>query len=481
MDAPVPTAAAGDLELPSSRIQRETIRGHSDRRQYDFDDDLEGISKLHCILSTEFRPLPDTEDERVTREAAGARFPACATSSRNFKRDPVLSERLRDALIYGYQHVGERYENLYRRSAGTNPLTRSEAILFSEELRQLDHVLGHVWTDRTTTETAFFLDRADYYVLIELLEARRAEAKPAFRARQAVLPPLPMWGKNLDYLRYVFPANDFEILGACFRREVEYFLSQLTEYHDFRAKQTTTGNEGHEEIVSRQVDKGKQVAQDLEDPFATPITGRPIPPHLHESVKREGASQSLPRTRFEKDPKESLRTPLPEESVRYSDMPPDASETDRSDYNSRNRPFKFGNGVETVRRDPAKVASHRQPSTHHTQPPARERSHVSIRDVLPRASSHYAGRHSSPRGTASLNGLFKRSRPLSGSELQSSSGEEEPPSRQGSLNRRRDRTHPRRPTPKEEPDPSDSSSDDDEDRRRDRRHAARRERPGGIA
>ncbi|KAJ2977032.1 hypothetical protein NUW54_g11473 [Trametes sanguinea] len=165
-EGPSQTGVASDREVSSSWPQRETVRGYGDRKHYDYDDRLDGISKLRCILSTAFRPSPDMNDEHVVREAAGARFPACATSSRNFKRDPVLSERLRDALIYGYQHVGARYESLYRRSPGTNPLTRSEAILFAEELRQLDRVLGHVWTDRSSSvETTYFIDEKDYNIV----------------------------------------------------------------------------------------------------------------------------------------------------------------------------------------------------------------------------------------------------------------------------------------------------------------------------
>lgn len=210
----------------SSSIPRTPGKAFRKNRSRRSDGDREDISKLHCIFSEQFRPLPQVEDDddRVTREPTAGILPLCATASYNFKGDPILRERLKDACTYGYQHLGPDRDVLYLSNLLT--LTRSECITFKQDLKLLDQVIGYVWKDGTTEEPTFFIDEEDYDQLRFILESRLAEAKPIFRDQKRLLPPLPMWGKSPEYVRYVFCANDFEILGACFRREVETFLSQ---------------------------------------------------------------------------------------------------------------------------------------------------------------------------------------------------------------------------------------------------------------
>ncbi|KAI0323439.1 hypothetical protein GY45DRAFT_639082 [Cubamyces sp. BRFM 1775] len=71
----------------------------------------------------------------------------------------------------------------------------------------------------------------------------------------------------------------------------EWFLAQLIEHHDFRAK-TTADDEQEETTQDR---KGKQVVRIRIDPFQTPIKGRDLPPHLPQPTKTESISQTLPR------------------------------------------------------------------------------------------------------------------------------------------------------------------------------------------
>ncbi|KAL1939986.1 hypothetical protein VTO73DRAFT_9321 [Trametes versicolor] len=249
------------------------------------DGDREDISKLHCILSDQFRPLPEVEedDDRVVRGPTAGLFPLCATASYKFKGDPILRERLKDACVYGYQHLGPDRDVLHLPNLLT--LSRSECITFKQELQLLDQVVGYVWKDGTTEEPAFFIDEEDHDRLMHMLENRLASAKPIFRDQKRLLPPLPRWGKGLEYIRYAFCANDFEILGACFRRQVESFLAQLTTLCDFKTERDPPQSEEDHAAIVPSIPP---------DPFRTSFKDRPSPPPLPTSLKQEITSQSFP-------------------------------------------------------------------------------------------------------------------------------------------------------------------------------------------
>ncbi|KAL1936884.1 hypothetical protein VTO73DRAFT_5129 [Trametes versicolor] len=144
----------------------------------------------------------------------------------------------------------------------------SECITFKQELQLLDQVVGYVWKDGTKEEPAFFIDEEDHDQLMHMLGNRLAEAKPIFREQKCLLPPLPRWGKGLEYIR----------------REVESFLAQLTTLYDFKTERDPPqSKEDHAAIVPIPP-----------DPFRTSFKDRPSPPPLPTSLKQEITSQSFP-------------------------------------------------------------------------------------------------------------------------------------------------------------------------------------------
>ncbi|KAJ7255563.1 hypothetical protein C8J57DRAFT_1517855 [Mycena rebaudengoi] len=50
------------------------------------------------------------------------------------------------------------------------------------------------------------------------------------------MPDMPTWGRSEDPLAF-YSANDFEILGICFRAEVENYIATLDQYFDFIANE----------------------------------------------------------------------------------------------------------------------------------------------------------------------------------------------------------------------------------------------------
>ena len=65
-----------------------------------------------------------------------------------------------------------------------------------------------------------------------MTEVRRNEAEEDLITSGEGIPSLPRWGLHGKADEF-WMGNDFEILGACFRREVENFLAYLAEHHDF--------------------------------------------------------------------------------------------------------------------------------------------------------------------------------------------------------------------------------------------------------
>ena len=81
-------------------------------------------------------------------------------------------------------------------------------------------------------QAGFALQKIILVNLNQRLKLRRNEAEEDLIISGAGIPPLPRWGLHGKADEF-WTTNDFEILGACYRREVENFLAYLAEHHDF--------------------------------------------------------------------------------------------------------------------------------------------------------------------------------------------------------------------------------------------------------
>ncbi|KAF8195170.1 hypothetical protein K438DRAFT_1968500 [Mycena galopus ATCC 62051] len=81
-------------------------------------------------------------------------------------------------------------------------------------------------------ENAYRLQKSTYWAFWKLLDDLRKRAKPAFEIFGSLTPTIPPWGRNEDPLIF-YAANEFKILGICYRAEVENFLALLHERFDF--------------------------------------------------------------------------------------------------------------------------------------------------------------------------------------------------------------------------------------------------------
>ena len=130
--------------------------------------------------------------------------------------------------------------------------------LFKEEMDTLKELLSHLYYFNNGANGAgFMLQRIIPVNLNHQLKSRRNEAEEDLIISGEGIPSLPRWGLNGKANEF-WLANDFEILGACFRREVENFLAYLAEHHEFsktkrsrKHKQRTTivTNPSHRKVV----------------------------------------------------------------------------------------------------------------------------------------------------------------------------------------------------------------------------------------
>ncbi|KAF7304188.1 Reverse transcriptase domain-containing protein [Mycena indigotica] len=111
--------------------------------------------------------------------------------------------------------------------------------IFSGEFDMLSHLLSLVeWvpvltnTPEEPESRAYRFYRPNYNILRQALDDIRQQAKILFDAQQIPLPPLPTWGDKYHWDCF-YLENDFEILGVCFRAEVENFLVILEKNHLF--------------------------------------------------------------------------------------------------------------------------------------------------------------------------------------------------------------------------------------------------------
>ncbi len=88
------------------------------------------------------------------------------------------------------------------------------------------------------------LRREEYSELLRGLYRIHTKLNHMARIDGVVAPELPIWGKKGD-IYTCHDENDFEILGACFRTEVEHFLIFYDRYYDF-VPDTVRGEESQQ-------------------------------------------------------------------------------------------------------------------------------------------------------------------------------------------------------------------------------------------
>lgn len=125
-------------------------------------------------------------------------------------------ERLQDALQLGQEFLFGRYA-LYSFPHSRRFLTQSQEKTFAHVLKALSMTLTVVWADSSQDIPTLYIDEFIYEELRSLLETCRRLATPSFRRLKKQAPPIPIWGADTTYLKLTYEANDFEILGACFR------------------------------------------------------------------------------------------------------------------------------------------------------------------------------------------------------------------------------------------------------------------------
>ena len=235
-----------------------------------------------------FRQLPPAYgpfENVVTRQDRSDTFPTCSLSSRLLAKETILKERLQTALDEGAIALPNRYV-LSGFKANYHFLSRTEETSFGPVLNALQRLTTLVRTAELSpdaNDSTYSLDEDDYDDFQGCLEALRFAAKPSFRAAKKPLPSVPMWGRDSSYASKAYDSSDFEILGACFRREVEHYLKTLVSVHRSPfpgIRPSRAAHEGMEDDHSEDLQDECDVKDFLDQEERLYLRTREEPPHL---------------------------------------------------------------------------------------------------------------------------------------------------------------------------------------------------------
>ncbi|KAJ7192195.1 hypothetical protein GGX14DRAFT_578357 [Mycena pura] len=113
-----------------------------------------------------------------------------------------------------------------------NELANLQSVITSVEVAQLVDEGGQVYR----------LQKGPYWTLWKQLDELRKRSKDAFDVFNLPMPAMPTWGRSEDPLAF-YMANEYEILGICYRAEVENYLVTLDEYFDFATNEARPPDE----------------------------------------------------------------------------------------------------------------------------------------------------------------------------------------------------------------------------------------------
>ena len=189
-------------------------------------------------LGTPF--APDDLPDRGSYKEILVEFPACMpfssfgesitdTGLDRSEKIFALAGRHRQALQLGETALRRPIYSSY----GKVISRKERRDLFKEEMDILRELLTNLYYFNNNTDGAgFALQKIILINLNQQLKMRRNEAEEDLIINGEGIPSLPRWGLTGKADEF-WTANDFEILGACYRREVENFLAYLAEHHDF--------------------------------------------------------------------------------------------------------------------------------------------------------------------------------------------------------------------------------------------------------
>ena len=154
-------------------------------------------------------------------------------------------------------------ETSLRRSISNYPgknMSRNERKkIFTEELAILNELLTNLYCFKDDDRVGFALQRIILVNLNQQLRAHREQVEEDLIMTGDGIPSIPRWGLTGKADEF-WNANDFEILGACYRHEVENFLAYLSDHHEFpttrgeaKAKPRTTSPGTPAESVSERL------------------------------------------------------------------------------------------------------------------------------------------------------------------------------------------------------------------------------------
>ncbi|KAJ7633537.1 hypothetical protein DFH06DRAFT_1139874 [Mycena polygramma] len=223
-------------------------------------------------------------------------------------RTPEIQARRVDALQLGSKAIDK--PALIDAAVASRRLFLS---VFSKELNLLERVLTHlehirVGSPSPSSPTGYRVQQPEFRLLMRTLWNTRSVAEDSFRLLGSSVPRLPSWGNDDDILDF-HNENDFEILGVCFRAEVEQFLVSLDKVHDF------PGNKPRDSSLSRPLGTTTIVQKTRNSPavIRTPST------YLSASIAQRRVSGCKPRSNR---PRRPQYKPDPEEANIHSSQPP---------------------------------------------------------------------------------------------------------------------------------------------------------------
>ncbi|EDR10742.1 uncharacterized protein LACBIDRAFT_324609 [Laccaria bicolor S238N-H82] len=223
---------------PSGGQHVESFEGPADQEE----DDIRSDYSLGLVEFGELTELggpyraSDLPSDRSAYSEITIEFPSCKAFSSYGDMEKGLKKSEKVFSTAGRHLQALKFgETSLRRSISNYPgknMSRNRKKVFTEELGILNELLTNLYCFKDEERIGFALQRIILVSLNQRLRLRREQAEEDLIMAGYGIPSIPRWGLTGKADEF-WNANDFEILGACYRREVENFLTYLSDHHEF--------------------------------------------------------------------------------------------------------------------------------------------------------------------------------------------------------------------------------------------------------
>ncbi|PPQ77247.1 hypothetical protein CVT24_009897 [Panaeolus cyanescens] len=197
-------------------------------------------------------------------------FPACKIFTEHDRWDET-AQRDHERFQMALQIASAYFDRDILWVEGAHKFSRNARQLLREGLQRLSALFHNLYRSHNGRDHGYAIDPAIYADLVKEAIRLRRETEDGFIAAGVTIPAIPRWGPDGN-IRHYWSANDFEIIAAVYRAEMEIYFQNIFAAHQQLARmELTTTDRQRQQPINLTRPNQQTFTDDNDAPVADPV------------------------------------------------------------------------------------------------------------------------------------------------------------------------------------------------------------------